>query len=143
MDQRLRPKERLRDPGEFRRVLAARYSASQAGFAIYVARNGLAWSRIGISVAKRYGVAVKRNRVKRRVREAFRKNKTRFPPGLDLVVLVRSATADAERTLDELLVKLILAAAGRLVMAEAARKAESARCGAATLPESRPDGERQ
>ncbi|MBT8486643.1 MAG: ribonuclease P protein component [Phycisphaerales bacterium] len=45
--------------------------------------------RLGLSVPRRVGNAVRRNRVKRRLREAFRLERPDLPRGYDLVVNVR------------------------------------------------------
>lgn len=49
--------------------------------------NGLADSRLGVTVTRRVAGAVGRNRVKRLVREVFRQSRAHLPPGLDLVVV--------------------------------------------------------
>ena len=54
--------------------------------------NGLAFSRLGITVTKRIANAVGRNRVKRRVREAFRTAGENLPSGLDLVVVAKKGS---------------------------------------------------
>jgi ribonuclease P protein component len=46
-------------------------------------------ARLGVVASKKVGPAVVRNRAKRLVREAFRKNPDAFPDGLDVVVIVR------------------------------------------------------
>lgn len=51
--------------------------------------NGLDHNRLGLSVSRRVGNAVRRNRVKRRLREAFRLNGRGWAQGYDLVVVVR------------------------------------------------------
>ena len=45
--------------------------------------------RLGITASRKIGGAVVRNRAKRLVREAFRALGELFPPGIDLVVIVR------------------------------------------------------
>lgn len=47
------------------------------------------YRRLGISVRKKIGNAVIRNRCKRLIREVFRRNKPVFPPGADIVVVIR------------------------------------------------------
>lgn len=55
-------------------------------------------ARLGLSVGRRVGGAVERNRVKRLVREAFRELAPALPPGQDVVVVARAeAHALAER----------------------------------------------
>jgi ribonuclease P protein component len=48
-------------------------------------------ARLGIVVARRHGIAARRNLFKRRVREAFRRNKADFPRGWDFVVTPKDA----------------------------------------------------
>jgi ribonuclease P protein component len=52
-------------------------------------------SRFGISVKKALGGAVVRNRIKRRIREILRRNKTEIPSGWDIVIHPRSSVAQA------------------------------------------------
>ena len=51
--------------------------------------------RLGFSVSKKLGNSVVRNRVKRRLREAFRSNLPLLLPGFDLIVIARDAARDA------------------------------------------------
>ncbi len=46
-------------------------------------------SRLGITVTRKIGGAVQRNRIKRVVREAFRLSPDRLPRGIDLVVIAK------------------------------------------------------
>src|SRR5262245_60227825 len=52
-------------------------------------------TRFGVTVSKKVGVAVVRNRVKRLARELFRRHKPWFPEGRDLVFVARRSAADA------------------------------------------------
>ncbi len=51
--------------------------------------------RLGLSVSKKVGTAVKRNGVRRRLKEIFRSSATRLPDNLDFVVSARPAAAEA------------------------------------------------
>ena len=51
---------------------------------------------MGLSVSKKVGVAVKRNAVRRRLREIFRSLVSDLPGGVDVVVSARAAAADAD-----------------------------------------------
>jgi ribonuclease P protein component len=52
--------------------------------------------RLGVTVSKKVGNAVVRNRIKRMIREAFRTRKSLFPPGRDIVVVAKRAAAEAD-----------------------------------------------
>jgi ribonuclease P protein component len=56
---------------------------------IFGLKNDLAHSRLGLSVSRAVGNAVKRNRIKRLLREAFRLNRRALPAGIDFVIVVR------------------------------------------------------
>ena len=53
-------------------------------------------SRFGISVKKALGGAVVRNRIRRRIREILRRNRTEIPAGWDIVIHPKAAVARAE-----------------------------------------------
>jgi ribonuclease P protein component len=52
-------------------------------------------SRFGISIKKALGGAVVRNRIRRRIREILRRNRTEIPTGWDIVIHPRTTVAQA------------------------------------------------
>ena len=63
---------------------------------LYARKNHSATNRVGLTVSKKLGCAVVRNRIRRRLREVYRLNESRFTPGWDIVVVARSRCIDAE-----------------------------------------------
>ena len=57
--------------------------------AMYARKYKNASNRIGITVSTKVGKAVVRNRVRRRIREAYRLNEMRFKTGFDIIVVAR------------------------------------------------------
>lgn len=80
---------RLGGKREFSAVFDERTRESAGPLTIYSRPNGLKHLRLGISISRRVGTAVKRNRIKRLLREAFRLSQHEWPGGYDLVVVVR------------------------------------------------------
>ncbi len=77
--------ERLCNKEDFLRVYREGKRVRLPGLTVIFTKNSLPYSRIGISIGRRFGKAVQRNRAKRIVRELFRKNKDRLPRGYDLI----------------------------------------------------------
>lgn len=111
-------KDRLRTPAEFRRVYERKCSVSDGWLIVYGLRNDLGYSRVGLSVSRKVGNAVARNRFKRLFREAFRLNRADLPGGLDLVLLPRSAREPSLAALHESLRSLVPAVERRLARTE-------------------------
>ena len=63
---------------------------------LYARRNRLGRNEVGITVSKKLGNAVIRNRTRRRLREVYRLNEERFTPGWDIVVVARSRSVEAD-----------------------------------------------
>ncbi len=80
---------RLSRNRDFRRVFEARTRASVDPLLVYARPNALSHPRLGLSVSRRVGKAVARNRIKRLVREAFRQIQHDLPGAYDYVVAVR------------------------------------------------------
>ena len=64
-------------------------------FSVHVLPNTVGKPRLGLSVSKRVGTAVKRNGVRRRLKEIFRSAAVRLPSDLDFVISARPAAAGA------------------------------------------------
>lgn len=62
---------------------------------LYARRNRTGINRVGITVGKKLGHAVVRNRTRRRLREIYRLNEHRFQPGWDIVVVARRRAVEA------------------------------------------------
>lgn len=62
---------------------------------LYARRNRTGINRVGITVGKKLGHAVVRNRIRRRLREVYRLNEEQFAPGYDIVVVGRSRACKA------------------------------------------------
>lgn len=78
--------------------------------------NGLTWSRYGISVSKRVGKAVRRNRVKRRFREILRL--TPVKSGWDMVFIARPTAASTDYASLDKTIKGLLSQADLLLITE-------------------------
>jgi ribonuclease P protein component len=100
------PREvRIRRSREFREITQVGRRHSSGAFVLLVrpsARCGR--SRLGITASRKVGNAVVRNRVKRRVREWFRRGGQTELPGFDVVVIARTSAAalGGSATFDEL-----------------------------------------
>ncbi|MBN1850263.1 MAG: ribonuclease P protein component [Deltaproteobacteria bacterium] len=78
-------------------------------FTIIVKQNGLEITRLGITVIKKTGNAVRRNKVKRLVREYFRLHQNQFPSGYDMVFIAKTGAADLKyENLEEELGEIIV-----------------------------------
>ena len=74
-----------------------RTSGVANGFVVlYARKNGTNTNRVGITVSKKLGHAVVRNRVRRRLRDVYRLNEDKFQPGWDIVVVARSKSVSAD-----------------------------------------------
>ena len=119
---------RLLRPEDFSRVYETRQSASQGPIVLYAATNqdDPSLVRLGLSVSRRIGSAVVRNRWKRRLREAFRAVRHGLPCGHDLVVVVRSGeppTGSAgAAAMEASLAALVARVVGRRGYADAVRR---------------------
>lgn len=93
--RKFRPEDRVRRRSEYLRAQQDGSRVHTASFVLLVhPSDGV--RQLGITVTKRVGVAVVRNRVKRLVREVFRLDRQLFPDACQVVVVARPAAAQLD-----------------------------------------------
>lgn len=81
---------RLRLSKDFKRVYQDGQSVANRNQVVFFLKSGIIGeTRIGFSLSKKIGSAVVRNRLKRLLREAYRRNEARIREGYDLIVIAR------------------------------------------------------
>ena len=116
--------QRLKTSKDFQRVFDARLIFRAPGLTVYRTPNGGTLSRLGVSVGKKHGNAVERNRLKRIFREAFRLTRSELPAGLDFVFVPRDGAGKlGTQAVREALGKLALQLAGASVDKKSGGKA--------------------
>lgn len=84
---RLTKDDRIRRGSDYGRIMKYGDRFRTLHFSIRLLRNSLGRARLGIIAGKRVGNACVRNRIKRRLREYFRLNRDKLPPGTDMVFI--------------------------------------------------------
>ena len=85
---------RLLKRREFLRLSAKNQKVANQHFLVLFDANDVGYPRLGVTVTKRVGNAVIRNRLKRHVREYFRRNQGSIHASLDLNVIPKVGTSD-------------------------------------------------
>jgi ribonuclease P protein component len=106
--------DRILKRDDFKRIYEQGRKVHTRYFTAFILPNSGDRPRLGVTATRKIGNAVERNRARRLLREAFRKNKWLVPRGVDIVInvkrsLVEAALSDLEddfiNLLEELSVK--------------------------------------
>jgi ribonuclease P protein component len=92
---RQKPLLSLTKKRDFDLVFKKGVTLASKNLVIYAKPNELSFSRLGLSVSKKIGKAVTRNRIKRLLREAMRKLSGDFPMHYDFVLIARKLSVDS------------------------------------------------
>lgn len=88
---------RLRKRDEFARVFRHGQSIANKNFVLYYRKNpSVSHFRLGISVSRKVGGAVVRNRIRRLVKESARLSKEKVKPNFDLILIAKKPAAELD-----------------------------------------------
>lgn len=121
----------MRSRGDFERAYKEGARSRGSTLSLVVRPNGLAHSRLGLSVGRAvWKSAVRRNRIRRIFREAFRLSYPELPPGVDVIMIPAAARLVPE--LDEARAELVLLTHKALRRASEAAQRAARRSGGST-----------
>ena len=89
----LEKKDKLLKSKDYQTIRAKGQKVENNDFILVFCRNDLENSRLGLTVSKKVGCAVKRNRIKRIVREFFRQNRCLIHKSADMNVISKKSAA--------------------------------------------------
>lgn len=103
-DLRFPRRLRLRRRSAFERIFREGQRVTDRRLEVWAVPNGLEHSRFGLVVGRKHGGAVRRNRIKRVLREAFRLARAELPSGLDIACAPRvGVKVDLKKTIESLI----------------------------------------
>ena len=91
--------ESLKKNTDFRKVYHGGHSKANKYLVIYIRKNGTDKNRVGISVSKKVGNSVERNRARRLMKENYRIWKGEIKEGYDMIFIARS-TINGQKAFD-------------------------------------------
>ncbi len=81
---------------EFNEIIRTTKPYKHKCFNIYIRKSNFNYSRYGISVPKKYGIAVQRNKIKRQLKEIIDSNQYLFKKNTDYIIIVRDSIKSKE-----------------------------------------------
>jgi len=101
---------RLGGRGVFKSIRDTSPRESRGPLTFWMTPNDRAYSRLGISIGKHVGIAARRNRIKRLLRESFRLMQSDLPRGYDVLIGVKPheplILAEYQRLLSSTLIRM-------------------------------------
>ncbi len=79
---------------DFKKAYDKGKSFGNRNLILYIRKNDLDYSRVGITISKKTGKAVVRNKIKRRMKEIYRNNEANIKDGYDLIFIIRRNVTD-------------------------------------------------
>jgi ribonuclease P protein component len=89
-------RERLLNRGDFVNLNREGKKYHTGHLVIYLRKNRLGVSRLGITTRRNTGNAVTRNRIRRLIREVYRLHKAFFPRSCDIVIAAKKGAGDMD-----------------------------------------------
>lgn len=74
---------------EFEYIIKKGRFSAQKKIVVYALKNNLKFNRIGIAISTKFGKATARNRLKRIIKEWYKKNMEKFNIGYDIIIVAR------------------------------------------------------
>lgn len=101
---RLTKKDKILRSSEYRRIMKEGVRFRTPHFYIRMLENPQGLQRLGIAAGRKVGKACARNWIKRRLREYFRLNRDKIPPGADVVFvpMIGASFLDTKQLFEEL-----------------------------------------
>jgi ribonuclease P protein component len=94
MKESLTPRERIRKKKDFLFIYRKGHRYRGKYFTLIYLANNLVFPRMGVVASKKVGNAVQRNRVKRWMRELFRRNKGLLKAPIDILIVAKKEVQD-------------------------------------------------
>ena len=96
MRKTLTKSERLSRQSDLKTIFATGRRYNTAGAKIVYLENNLSFSRFAVTIVRKFGNSVERNRVKRIFRELYRLNKENITIGIDIIIVVYPGNYSSE-----------------------------------------------